>query len=306
MSQYRKIHQQLISNQDTPKDGSLWGWGCNIEGQIGLGTLASVNQPTKVLATQNFISVSCGAVHSLALTDKGQVWSFGANKEGQLGLGDTTPRYVPCLVPNLPPCKMISTRNVQSLALDFDGYLWFFGKRRHSKHIRPTNNPTPSRLPELSRIQDISSGYYFSLALDLSGHVWAFGDNNFGQLGLGHRDTTGYTVHKVPGLENIVRVKCGGNSSYFQDNQGRVFVCGSNEHAQLGFTSCRLPVESPREMECFLNKQLFPGGNHVVAIDQRGNMQFYGVVYGLHVEFESQHKLTKSARAIVIADQSLV
>ena len=67
--------------------GSLFSWGRNTFGQLGVGDTVDRNVPTLVESIQNrfVVSVVGGEEHSLALTQEGSVFSFGCGIYGQLG-----------------------------------------------------------------------------------------------------------------------------------------------------------------------------------------------------------------------------
>ncbi|MDI6642051.1 MAG: hypothetical protein QME68_07060, partial [Elusimicrobiota bacterium] len=48
-------------------DGTLWAWGNNSMGQLGLGDNTDRNTPTQVGTDTNWSSVSCGYYHTLAI-----------------------------------------------------------------------------------------------------------------------------------------------------------------------------------------------------------------------------------------------
>lgn len=59
-------------------DGTVWAWGLDNAGQLG-DDAALVNQPIPIPITSlsNFVSVSSGVSHSIALKSDGTVWSLG-------------------------------------------------------------------------------------------------------------------------------------------------------------------------------------------------------------------------------------
>ncbi len=70
--------------------GSLYAWGWNKFGQLGLGDTEDRCSPTLVagLAGQAVKLLACGWRHTVAVTQAGTVYSWGRGVNGQLGHGD--------------------------------------------------------------------------------------------------------------------------------------------------------------------------------------------------------------------------
>lgn len=73
------------------KDGSVFAFGRNDYGQLGLGNNESARKPTRIEALQSLRirDVTSGCYHSIALTQNGKVYVWGRNNHGQLGIGTT-------------------------------------------------------------------------------------------------------------------------------------------------------------------------------------------------------------------------
>ena len=73
-------------------DGSLWAWGENSRGQLGLGTVSDygdgILNPTKVM--DDVVGVSAGTTHTVAVKNDGSLWAWGNNVYGRLGDGNET------------------------------------------------------------------------------------------------------------------------------------------------------------------------------------------------------------------------
>jgi hypothetical protein len=70
------------------KDGSLWAWGWNGAGQLGIGSLTDKHTPTEV-GGSNWTSVSASMGCTFAIKTDGSLWAWGSNDQGELGT-DTT------------------------------------------------------------------------------------------------------------------------------------------------------------------------------------------------------------------------
>src|SRR6185436_1621142 len=72
-------------------DGTVWGWGQNFDGALGLGS-NTVNLPTPAIVTglSDVRAISSSTNHTLVLRSDGTVLAAGNNTYGQLGDGTTT------------------------------------------------------------------------------------------------------------------------------------------------------------------------------------------------------------------------
>ena len=77
------------------KNGLVYAWGNNNQGQVGDGTQTQRLSPTLISGLSDITDVAAGIYSSYALDINGNLWSWGYNVNGQLGLGDTTDRLTP-------------------------------------------------------------------------------------------------------------------------------------------------------------------------------------------------------------------
>ncbi|XP_054846444.1 probable E3 ubiquitin-protein ligase HERC4 [Eublepharis macularius] len=83
--------------------GSVYSWGKNAFGQLGLGNTEDRHSPTYVNALEHkkTVFVSCGGEHTAVLSKDGLVCTFGAGCYGQLGHNSTRNEMFPRLVAEL-------------------------------------------------------------------------------------------------------------------------------------------------------------------------------------------------------------
>ena len=80
---------------------TLWAWGFNLNGTLGLGDAAYRSSPVQVGNLTTWSQIAGGLDHSLALKTDGTLWSWGNNVYGRLGLGDVVKRSSPVQVGTL-------------------------------------------------------------------------------------------------------------------------------------------------------------------------------------------------------------
>ena len=100
------------------RDGTVWSWGRNREGQLGDGTNRDRDSPVRI--EQGLIrvkAIAAGNLHSMALKEDGTVWAWGWNESGQLGDGTTENRPAPVQVKGLRGAKAITAGLAHSIAV---------------------------------------------------------------------------------------------------------------------------------------------------------------------------------------------
>ncbi|OYV27468.1 MAG: hypothetical protein B7W98_01725, partial [Parcubacteria group bacterium 20-58-5] len=189
-------------------DGTLWGWGNNYSGNLGLGDTVNRWSPTQVGTDTHWASVSAEDSSVMAVKTDGTLWAWGYNANGQLGLGDTINRSLPTQVGTdtnwSAGTGKISGGYANSAAIKTDGTLWVWGSDIFGETGQGSTNGAislyyPTQVGRERNWDKVSTmGQFTVLATKTNGTLWAWGDNSYGQLGLGYADYSGNGQHSVP------------------------------------------------------------------------------------------------------------
>jgi alpha-tubulin suppressor-like RCC1 family protein len=178
------------------EDGSLWVWGDNFHGQLGLGHQEKLLTPTKVPLSFPVASVHAGRDHTFIRTQKNTLYACGFNHGDQLGLGSNDSTKSTFHPLDLQDVQHVACSAVHAMALTHSGELYIWGS---SASDRCLGTAGPARTPTLLRegISSIACGSYFSLALTKDGTLLSWGCNSHGQLGIGSKSYGGDPISEV-------------------------------------------------------------------------------------------------------------
>lgn len=66
---------------------SIWSWGNNAFGALGIGNTTNKNVPQQIGTSTDWKSIQMGYYHTMAIKNDGTLWGCGYNSTGQLGDG---------------------------------------------------------------------------------------------------------------------------------------------------------------------------------------------------------------------------
>jgi alpha-tubulin suppressor-like RCC1 family protein len=108
-------------------DGTLWAWGYNTAGQLGLGNFTSFSSPKQVGSLTNWLKIAAGQYLVNTIKTDGTMWTWGSNSQGQLGLGNIVNYYSPVQVGALTTWGTSSSKFYNVAAIRTNGTLWTWG-----------------------------------------------------------------------------------------------------------------------------------------------------------------------------------
>ncbi|AYV82963.1 MAG: hypothetical protein Hyperionvirus3_109 [Hyperionvirus sp.] len=172
------------------RNGTLWGCGSNVYGQLGFEHNEERNYLKEMNDVKNIALVSCGHSHSFIKLDNGTVMSCGLNASGQLGLGNNVTMRRFTKIENISQnITEIVCGNCNTFMLMNDGTLMScgFGASGVLGHGNTHDQNTFGPIKNLPKnIVKILSGFDHAICLLGNGNVMTCGFNSTGELG--HKD----------------------------------------------------------------------------------------------------------------------
>ena len=176
-------------------DTTLWCWGDDWAGQLGLDKTTDEHQPEQVTvpATDGWAGVAAGAAHTCAVRTDGTLWCWGWNLFGQLGLGDDTDQELPQQVtsPAADGWTLVETGGEHTCALRTHA-LWCWGHNAYGQLGigGTTDQVSPRRVPVPSRRgwSLVSLGDHHTCATHTGHALYCWGEDFHGELGVGRRE----------------------------------------------------------------------------------------------------------------------
>ena len=147
-------------------DGSLWAWGTNEEGALGLGNIKDVLVPMKVMDdVESFVpgDNSRFYIHSVfnyAIKKDGSLWAWGQGKHGNLGNDSTADSNIPVKIMDNVKAADIG------MALKDDGSLWVWGAQTHTVNYTPTYTSVPVKVLDNVSEAHVHDYTYYAVTMD--------------------------------------------------------------------------------------------------------------------------------------------
>lgn len=178
-------------------DGTLWTWGRNTEGQLGLGYRDYRGDHAPAPVMENVAAVCCGPDCTAAIQSDGSLWVWGnitipgaceGDAAGDYGVKlQTAPRKI------LEDVAAVSCGGGYIAALKTDGTLWTGGARMSGQTGTGAygvlgSDPLSQVLDE---VEAVHCAHGHTVARRKDGSLWAWGTNYHGELGFWGGNVTG-------------------------------------------------------------------------------------------------------------------
>ena len=248
--------------------GTIWCFGENANGQLGINSNTSISSPTSIVATLPLaVQIAVGTDHSCAVLDDGQAKCWGGNIQGQLGINSTTgygafassmttlpfvslgssERVVKISAGLTSTCAILSDRKVKCWGRNHYGQL---GMNDSTSAIYGTGSPYTlisqsivnfETSSTLSIATEIEMGGESACVLKANGYMKCWGRNEVGQTGqnintllFGDGSTAINTLPDIfTGSNYTEQIKMGRNVCRI-NGLGQPLCWGDNSSGQVG------------------------------------------------------------------------
>ena len=283
------------------QDGTVWSWGQNNNGELGLGNTTEYSEPQQITDIKEKITdVKAGYYHSIALTENGEVYTWGYNGNGQLGNGTREDSLVPIKVTGLENIAKVNAYKYMTIALTQNGEVYAWGSGYGAKPVKLNftrkiidvsgnlvlaENRKAYNLDETKvygkDLIKVVAGYNHYLGLTSDGEVYAWGSNSYGQLGNGNNTSSSTAVKVVTpdgksNMTNIVDISAGDSYSIITDKDGKVYTFGYYGDYRTANT---VHSNKPVEIQDLYKTELVAAseGGHTAIVDWDGNVYTVGL-----------------------------
>lgn len=230
-------------------DGTLWMWGYNNTGRLGINTTVDKSSPVQTISGgTNWKQIACGSLHTTAIKTDGTLWTWGFNAFGELGDNTTVGKSSPVqTVAAGTNWKQVSAYRYYTSAIKTDGTLWTWGFNNFG---RLGDNTTANKSSPVQTVAGgtnwklVSCGTYHMGGIKTDGTLWLWGQNGYGELGDNTVANKSSPIQTISAGTNWKQLSCGYSYTAAIKNDGTLWTWGINSGGQLG-NNTQTSVSSP-------------------------------------------------------------
>ena len=243
-------NRHLAGNSDTAgssvsgvikTDGTLWVWGDNNQGQLGINNTTDYSSPKQIPGT-TWNKIVMSSRHGAAIKTDGTMWAWGNSQRGELAQNNRTSYSSPVQIPGTTWSDLwisgSGNSNMATIkALKTDGTLWSWGYDHRGQCGQNSISPgysSPVQIPGTTWSKLPITGNSWSNAIQAAirtdGSLWSWGINDQGSLGI-NSPTYRSSPTQIPGSWS--EVTCFTYNGAAVKTDGTLWAWGHGAYGQL-------------------------------------------------------------------------
>jgi hypothetical protein len=262
---WKQVSAGSFSTLVIEDDGTLWAWGENISGQLGIGSYVDQKRPVEIVGSR-WKQVSVGGSYTTGIQSDDTFWGWGLK-------ADNTRKNVPEKIGNAT-WKRTSAGGGHVTGIQSDDTLWAWGYNHFGQLGDNTtfdkNFPVKIGNADWKMVAACNS---HTVGIQSDGTLWAWGDNRNWQVGSGARDKRvrplliddGIWKQAGGGVKHTVAIR----------SDDTLWGWGWNRHGQLG-DGTNDPHRDPTLIGDATWDQIAVEGYYTVGIRSDGTLWAWG------------------------------
>lgn len=266
-------------------DGTVWCWGRNGSGQLGV-SIGNRYDPVQVSLSGTATLLAAGGANTCAVLTNNSVQCWGQNTFGQLGnsSSDANIHDSPVTVSGIPASFTVAsleigTGHVCAVSTNNDAWCWgryLYGQLGNSSAANATTPTHTSTLGGLAT--SVTAGADHTCVVVGTG-LMCFGRNNYGQSGQSVATTQFSAPTAVSVTGTVSRVSAGDGHTCLMLSTGGVQCFGRNNYSQLGRSTVGATDPAPGTVNGLPAGavDVVAGASHTCAMTPTGEVMCWGL-----------------------------